>query len=509
MIEFMLAALSFLWRIPQKGIEERCRCIGGWKFEILLSFIIGSLCLPLYSTFSWFTVPALQAVYPVVFVSSSSLFWIYFTKDRDVVMSFPTLLDRVLLLLAYLSMLAFPFYVWFFQKTLSYLRIKPNVHNHLPEQLLYGIFRTLCTLLLLDLLKPYYNFQFDTISFLFLHLLLVHGAIYLAAGYEKLKQGEHWYSWLKLNKLYYILPGAYVWGWLAFLKEKQIIQITKLVKFFNEPLMLFVLLVQLLPLVCLFSPEILKVYMLGAAILHLGIFLLAGICFWEFALVDLSFYYVFSDRALLSSFNFIGIDKALLFSLLLLAIISFKFFPILRLAWWEGPYYAHMFWLVKGKSGKLYRLYHDFMDPYEMSYAQYEGSFLLNRKIIRNHLGHLRSLDTRDRLIASEGSREKIAKVIEEHGTIDYNPERLQEHAHHIAQMLLLQQKGESKHFIPSIFKPPFTHFYRWGKFPAFRKQEEVEQVLVGYREVFFDEEKFIFIGEKMHLVLDLKRYQG
>ncbi|NCF71661.1 MAG: hypothetical protein GWP59_08175 [Chlamydiales bacterium] len=423
-------------------------------------------------------------------------------------MSFPTVLDRLLLLFAYLSLLAFPFYIWFFQKTLSYLRIKPNVHNHLPEQLLYGMFRTLCTLLFLYSLKPYYDFQFDTVSFIFLHLLCVHGAIYLAAGYEKLKQGEQWYSWLKLNKLYYILPGAYVWGWLGFLKEKHVIQLTKLLKLFNKPLMFFVLLVQLLPLISLLSPEFLNSYMLGAAFLHLGIFLLAGICFWEFAFVDLSFYYVFSATDLMSSFNFLGFDKAILFSFLLFAIIHFKFFPILRLAWWEGPYYAHMFWLVKGKSGKLYRLYHDFMDPYEMSYAQYEGTFLLNRKIIRNHLGHLRALELRDQLIASRGSREKIAKIIEEYGTLDYDPERLQEHAYHIAQVLLLQQKGVSKQFVPSLFKAPFTHFYRWGKFPAFRRQEDVEQVLIGYREVFFDEEKFIFIAEKMHLVLDLKRYQ-
>ena len=55
---------------------------------------------------------------------------------------------------------------------------------------------------------------------------------------------------------------------------------------------------------------------------------------------------------------------------------------------------------------------------------------------------------------------------------------------------------GHRKSVVPLWLKAPGGQWFYWGKLPRFKGQEPIEELVVHYREQYFD-------GERIHLLID------
>lgn len=136
--------------------------------------------------------------------------------------------------------------------------------------------------------------RWDIGAFIFLLFGVLMGN-YFPAGLGKLLLG-----WLSRDHLYLFLPGMYADGWMGFLSEETISQITIFLAKFNT---IFKVIAIILEFGCIFflirKVKSITFFLIGFVLFHFVVFLLTGIGFLPWVLVELILLYGFYKKNIL------------------------------------------------------------------------------------------------------------------------------------------------------------------------------------------------------------------
>ena len=119
-----------------------------------------------------------------------------------------------------------------------------------------------------------------TADFLFVLFCMV-AAHYWVSGLGKLRLG-----WPARDTIAFLLPSTYANGWLGFLAPATIAAAARVLLALNVPMKLATLLVECGAPFALARRGVLRAFLVAAIVFHAGIFLLSGILFWSWMLLE-------------------------------------------------------------------------------------------------------------------------------------------------------------------------------------------------------------------------------
>lgn len=310
------------------------------------------------------------------------------------------------------------------------------------------------------------------------------------------------------NKTHLILPAAYAWGWLRFVPERYIwLPSRKLSRFtpiYNSALII-------LEIGCLVAPGSAQTYLLfccAFVLFHLFIFLLAGICFWHYAAVNILFGLYLLMSLSSNSHALFGLKATVIVGGLII------FFPVRQvlwkphnLAWWETPLLNRVRIEVIGRSSARYEIYNNFMCPHEREFGRIPLRFCVDEPILTGHLGQVENERLRELILATEGNSSAINELKKSHGAFLYDPQAVERFSIEMKSLFRSIREGRAVNPLPKLLrhlKAPGGHYYYWGDNPPFTGQEEVVALKVFYIEEFLFSDRRTTLRERMVLNIGL-----
>ena len=168
----------------------------------------------------------------------------------------------------------------------------------------------------------------------------------------------------------------------------------------------------------------------------------------------------------------------------------------MRLAWWDTAFIGRVHYEVKGKSGTWYGLYNDFMCPDERIFGQTYGDFLSKEKRITKHIGETAMRERFDAIQAVGTDLSKLEEAKQQWGRNRYDPNLEATLDQYLTTFIRQFNAGHRKRIAPCWLKAPGGQWFHWGKLPRFKGQEPIDELVVHYREHYFD-------GDPIHLLID------
>lgn len=454
---------------------------------------------------SWEHVPEGETLRWVAAVLGVALAWRASTRDIDVVRGNRQTLVRLLVLasavLTWLSpgmlvstclLLTTPFGMW-------------QHHATLPM-------RVLQALLAFVVLQPLVSGlgALRDASALFLFLVTIQVSHYVVTALAKGHLGPRWYSWPLDNRLHHIAASAYSWGWARFVPWARWRRVVAVVRALEVPLQVVVFLLEALSPLALLHAHASVGFSIAFAGFHLGVFLLSGLLFWEWIVTDLVLAMAVWQLSAGAAAVAFGPGALLLGVVLMVAFpLRHRLWRPMPLGWWDTPFTQRMHWRVRGRSGAMYGLYADFMDPHERIYGKVHGYFLAPVPVLTYHLGEAFRHELRDGLRAAGGDPERLDALREQFGIEPRDARLLENHETYLQRFCWELNRGARKHVLPSrlrFLKAPGGQCYYWGDLPAYRRQEPIEELEVVYREEYFDGEALQRLRDEVVLRVPIER---
>ncbi len=476
-----------------------------WDFTTLKRWLtpFGIVLLSLFSPqfLSWSAIDPGGYLRLFFLVAAFVVSWKAITLDVDLATNKALIIERILL---FLSLIGIYFYPPF---ALMVLFIAINCfrawthHQHLTLRLLQIFCAYLAAFLLLNMIFSLLSITSArvTSSSLIVLSMFVIVSHYFAAGIGKAKLGVHWYSWIKDNKIHYLVSSAYLWGWMRFLPEKRVLSFLGFLKYFDRPIQAGIFVIECGSILALFDVRLCLFILAAFVLLHLFIFLLAGILFWESMFVECVFFAAIFALPELYVQTVFNVTNGSLFALgqILFNISSVLWRPTV-LAWWDTPLVCRIHWIVIGVSGKIYGLYNNFMSPQERLFDKIYTYSLTKEKMITGHLGEVSKLKLRDAIVASQGNPLILEQLTSFHGRSRHDQKLEDYHDTNLIRFFQSFNAKKRKQVCPAWLKAPGELLYYWGRLEPFRGQEPVAYIQIIFREEFYDGEHFRLIKEKL-----------
>jgi len=193
-------------------------------------------------------------------------------------------------------------------------------------------------------------------TLLFLLLCLV-AATYWWSGVGKLRVG--WLTYPHVNLLVF---GSYASGWLAFSEPETITRLSQVLRPLNLPMMLFTVVVEAGAVVLLVRRASLRLLLSLWLVFHTGAFLLSGILFWKWMLVEVALLAFLTRGRRIDRLEFFTPSHALLSVVIIGACMTWV--KATNLTWFETPLTYSVRLEGEGASGNTYELPAGFFEPY-------------------------------------------------------------------------------------------------------------------------------------------------
>ena len=441
---------------------------------------------------------------PIILVSSGIVTWRAITMDVELATGAGHLGSRVIMVVAWIGVWFHPaFLILVLHSGMTWLRSNYH-HQHLPLRMMLMFLASLGALpvvALLALVGPFAEAQRGvdaTTPVLFLWLCIC-ASHYFVPGLEKLALGPRWYSWMLDNRLHEISISAYLWGWLRFLPESFVVRAMGLLRPFDRPIQITTVAIQVGAVLILFDPRLCVLLLIAYLCFHLLVAALSGVAFWQSIVVNgVLAWTVWSLPPSIAEPLF-GLEPGpAAAALLVLLPASGRVWSPTPLGWWDTPLACRVHYEVKGRSGSWYGLYNDFMCPNERIFGQTYGAFLSHEKRVNKHLGETRRRKQFDALTAVGEDLAKLEQVKEELGESRYDARLEAVHDRHITDFLRNFNAGHRKRLCPGWLKAPGGQLFYWGELPRFRGQEPVDELVIHYREDYFDGRRVVRVTDRV-----------
>lgn len=203
---------------------------------------------------------------------------------------------------------------------------------------------------------------------------------YLQAGIGKFEL-----NWHRSNNIYNLYAAAVDTGWLHFIKRDLLVQIGDFISDQRQFFQMCGIIIELiLPLLLLINRKLTIACLFAFISLHTMIYLMSGIFFWEWIVMELVIVAVLiSDKAyskkLFQPAHFVA------YFFLLLLLPTFTNPP--KLAWLDCGYInSYSFFLVR-QDGTQQLLYPSFFSPYDNGFSKNRFTYSRDHKFISNTFG--------------------------------------------------------------------------------------------------------------------------
>jgi len=242
---------------------------------------------------------------------------------------------------------------------------------------------------------------FNTRHFVLVALALI-GTYYFEAGIAKLRFRPTG-SWVFEDDLSNLLVATHMRGWLSWMPDSWIMTLVRPIRAISPVLTVFTVITELGFLLIFVHRKLCRPFFLMAAAMHLGIYLMAGIFFWKWILMNLLWFWFFSRDQ--DDVRKVWFDHRLTaaFAIMLAVFGGRQYFkPQIGVAWWDTNlnevYEIHAI----GKSGTSYRISPEAFAPSDVTLVQANYWKLSNESSLMNVYG---SAYNHDQFVAIKNAR--------------------------------------------------------------------------------------------------------
>ena len=471
------------------------RFLSTWTIPLGLT----ALALVLTHWWRWDTIDPYNLLRPIILFTSGIVTWRAISMDVELATGKSYPVCRVIIVLAWIGVWFHPgFLILLLHTGITWLRSNYH-HQHLAIRTMLMFLACLGALPFINVVGPMLNAA-EAIDFttpvLFLFLCLC-GSHYFVPAMKKVSLGPHWYSWMLDNRLHTITISAYLWGWLRFLPEARVIRFVRFLRPFDRLFQIGTLTLQVGAVFILFDQWLCFGLIIMFTFFNLTVAALSGIFFWQWMVVNsLLGWAVWNLPPDVAALLF-GFQNGLVAAAILVLLpLRGKVWAPIRLGWWDTPFSCRVHYEVKGKSGVWYGLYNDFMCPNERIFGQVYGAFLVDEKRITWHIGESHKREQFDALNAVGEDLAKLERAKEELGSSHYDSNLEFIHDRYITAFFRNFNAGHRKRLFPVWLKAPGGQLFYWGELPRFYGQEPIDELVIHYREHYFD-------GRRVRLVTD------
>ena len=288
--------------------EKYSQSIIGWEFlKTLFSNIKNIVWLPLILVlvFFWRRLNTPWQAFShhktlrILSVTSTALLaWVFSTYDFNLYYNQAHYFDRILLLIFIPLVWRRPIFILFFLLTL---------YPVLNQFKIFGLFCVTnfhLPIHTLMMILAYFLFYIITKSRHISDFIFLFGCMYFAhywwSGWNKISE-----EWLFHDPISALTSVVYANGWLGFLTPQDIGSLIGTISTLDAPIRLFVLVIELGCLFFLFHKKLPRFFLISFIFFHIGVFLMYGICFWLWIILDLVFLILlWKDKGFSEHFRF-------------------------------------------------------------------------------------------------------------------------------------------------------------------------------------------------------------
>lgn len=328
-------------------------------------------------------------------------------------------------------------------------------------------------------------------------LLILHASNYAVPAFEKLTISPHLYEWMFSNDVAMHTRAVLTWGWGPLATAGPAVHDWLLwsASFGRLFIQVGTMVLELAGLVLLFRRKLSIALLLVWVAFHSIIFMMSGILFWKWMLLNIGLAAVLWRLAPVVSERVFG-GPAFRWSLVALGgLFLVSYLPLVgpqRLGWFDTPSFNTFRLEVVGESGTVYSVDDDFMAPYDHFFAFDRYFFLVKDKLLIRHNA------TRDYALARQvraAGVDGIAALRERAGRVYYDAEREEMFAEFLRTYFRNLNAGAPKEIPLSLVSAPH-HLVTSVPPPLYQRQEPVARVRVRFTEYYLE-------GSTVHTILD------
>ena len=279
---------------------------------------------------------------------------------------------------------------------------------------------------------------------------------------------------------------------MGFLDESVIINISKYIEAVTVPLQFITLFIEAGFILLLIKRNFSILFLMGAIILHLGIFITSGIFFWHWMAVDAIFLYIICTNYN-SGWLFNLYSNASLKIISLLLILSTG--TILEgemLGWFDTKVNNVYIIEATDTNCEKYSLPPAFLSPYDFPISQNKFHFANKYPILVGGVGETGNKTIFEQINQSISTND-IAELFEKHGEIKSNPILTEELVFFFERYFANLNLARKKYLVPQILTAPH-HIWNQSIGNIYNFQAPIQNINLIYMETYFD-------GNEIHTI--------
>lgn len=374
---------------------------------------------------------------------------------------------------------------------------EPLLVNHWSiTELPIRVLLLFCTQLIVWLIFPKYKWKIG--AFVFMLLCIVAGN-YFPAGFAKIASG-----WLKNNHIYFLLSNMYTDGWVSFLSQETLSDITHFLSKYNLLLKLGCLVMEFgCILIFVRKNWSVRFFLLGFLSFHTLVFIMTGILFWPWMLLEIVLLVVFWKKGVFQSIIKSFSIWHIVFSVCLIFISSKWLRPSIYV-WHDSPLsYSYSFEVID-TSGKTSNLPSNTFWPKYYEFAWTNDFHFIHEKPTLNIVWGV-SFNGREveELLAFKDA-EQVLAYEKEFGTNQLNPELAKEFERYMKDFV-----KEKKYELP--LNPWFKTFSAPAQrlvYPVdniYDGKNDIVKIIIYQKLAFFNGEEYKELRKTKVSTIDIK----
>lgn len=299
------------------------------------------------------------------------------------------------------------------------------------------------------------------------------------------------YSWLQYEQLDLILPSKYLRGWLATLDPGVIASINSYIQLFNKPMIIGVLILEFAGMWILFKRRLFVLLLVAFCLLHIMIFVLAGILFWKWIFVDIAL--AVCVWQMTKSEEKWLFNRANAWIVFFLVLFSIPLFNAQRLGWLDINFDRLYELEVKTESGRTLPVHWSTVHPYSLTFGSNRFDYLLDEPTI-NRASSWDIEFVKEVLAVRDPSEVKLIK--EKYASLRFDESKKKNFELFLRRYFSKIQDPSAR--LPQIFywiQAP-NHIHSFISDIDFKELDKIVSVSVRVKE-------YIGIDHKFHKVLD------
>jgi len=452
-----------------------------WYVVFPLILIVGIVLIRKQLLFSWSEIPKGKSVRILVLTAAFILAWFFGTYNYNLFFDQGYYLDRFLLF-AFLVLIYWrPIFVVPFLTILLPFIWQTNVLEGYSWAALFLPMRIL--ILFGSFLTLYFvTKKFIASDFVFMVGCLI-AAHYWIAGFYKVT-----WSWIRYDQVYLLLPATYANGWLGFLNIESISTLTRTLSFFNFPMKIWTLLVEVGALFFFVNRRTSRLFLCGWMFFHTGIFFVSGIFFWMWMVIEATLLYLLLKKDGFAELK-IFTTKHLVVSSILICTGVFWCKPIV-LAWFDVPVtYTYRF-EAQTTDGETHILPPKFFAPYDHQFTLGAFQTLNTEPILPITWGVVTSPKLASDL-REISSKEQLFQYEQTEGTVFFNKKRKEKFEDFIKQFVQNWNKQYSNEIWLFYLQPPRLLLTYPTTTNSLEQTKPIDRIKIVQVMSFFDEDSY------------------